>query len=322
MSSWSAVLIPDTQHLATPANGWTAIYNGLRDWIVANVDTYNVQLVAHLGDIVHNPTSNGSWLNAQTALSPLFDLDIPVLLLACGNHDYHLDDPEARTTTEFNNFFGIDNYSGKPWFGGTYETGKAENLWITFDVAGRHYLALALEFWPRSGALDWAKGVIAAHPDHEVIITTHAFMYQDGTRTQWGDDFDPGNYGFTQGNGGANDGEEMWAGWLSECPNLRCVFNGHHIGPPYLSYKTDQISGAYGKTLQAFYNWQQVGSGGDGRIVLVTFDYTARTIRHQVVRTDTATFEAGTNYDVTHSAMWPPLPVMRAQGARVAAVML
>ena len=30
--------------------------------------------------------------------------------------------------------------------------------------------------------LEWANGVIAAHPNHNVIVVTHAYMQRDGSK--------------------------------------------------------------------------------------------------------------------------------------------
>lgn len=312
---WSIVLIPDTQNLATPANGWTSYYTGMRDWIIDNAPTYNVQLVASVGDSVDLHGDSASWDNAQAALLPLTTaLDIPVLLLAAGNHDSDAGNL-PRSLSIYNTRFPVSLYSGKSWYGGVYETGKAQNLWGQFNVGGTDYLVFMFEFYPRDGVLDWADGVVAAHPGHKVIVVTHAFLYQDGARDDWSTaPWGVSSY-FTVGSD-ANPGADMWSGWLKDWPNLVGVFNGHHI-PNNVAYRVDPGT-AGNMVLQAFYNWQDAETGGRGRVILLTVDEDAGTIHQQVVRPDLDAFETGTSgsfsYDTVHSLSGPAVPAVGVAG--------
>lgn len=312
---WSFLVIPDTQKLATPASNLSGYYNGMRDWVLANVDTYNVQFVGGLGDIINNYGDEPSWEVAETALLPLLDLDIPVMLLASGNHDTDTSNQRTRSLTGYNSHFGVDLYSGKPWYGGVYETGSAQNMWGSFTVGSHDYLAFMLEFYPRAGVLDWMESVTAAHPDHRVLVVTHSYLHPSGTRDTWtSGQFGPADY-FEQDVDDANSGDQMWQGWLKTVPNLLGVFNGHYY-PGNVSYRVDQ-GDAGNRVLQGFYNWQQALNGGMGRVILFTVDEDAGTIHQQVVRPDLDGFETGTSngfaYDTTHT-IWvaddePPPPV-------------
>ena len=48
-------------------------------------------------------------------------------------------------------------------------------------MGDRAYLILSLGWAPTQDKLDWADKIIKANPDKNVIVTTHAFMYWDGT---------------------------------------------------------------------------------------------------------------------------------------------
>ena len=39
---------------------------------------------------------------------------------------------------------------------------------------------LNLELWPRHPVISWAREVIAAHPNHNVIIVTHSYLNGGG----------------------------------------------------------------------------------------------------------------------------------------------
>ena len=54
------------------------------------------------------------------------------------------------------------------------------NYWEV-TVGDRAYLILSLGWAPTQDKLDWADKIIKANPDKNVIVTTHAFMYWDGT---------------------------------------------------------------------------------------------------------------------------------------------
>lgn len=290
----------------TPAYEWVSYATGMRDWIVANVDTYNIQLVCGLGDIVDVYGDTASWVNADTALSPLFDLDLPVLLFAAGNHDNETQSQTTRSLTTYNATFPTTLYSGKDWYGGVYAVGQAQNMYALFTVGNSDYLAFSLEFYPRDAVLDWVVTTAAAHPHRRVIICTHAYLFMDGTRDTWETDpYGAADY-FTEGVHDANPGDSMWD-WFEQIPRLFGVFGGHQISYN-VAYDTDEGT-AGNPVLQGFYNWQEAGQGGRGRVVLLTVDDVAGSVQQRVVRTDTDAFETGTSngfsYATTHPGILP-----------------
>jgi hypothetical protein len=304
---WSFIAIPDTQHLATPAKNLTGYFNGMRDWIAANIDTYNVKLVGHLGDIVHEYGDTASWDNAWAALGPLFDLNVPVLLMTHGNHDTNIAGQRTRNLTMYNSYLPLSLYTSKSWYGGSFQAGQAQNTYATFTVAGQDYLAFMLEFYPRQAVLDWVDGVAAANPAARILVFTHGYLAWDGQRDDWTHPniYGPSHY-FTQGTDDAHGGEEMWQDHFRTYPGMLGVFNGHYLDA---NIATRVDPGLHGNNvLQGFYNFQEAGDGGRGRVMLLTVDEDAGTIRHRVVRTDLGTFEVGPSYDVTHD-IWGGLPV-------------
>ena len=61
----------------------------------------------------------------------------------------------------------------------------------------------------------WAKKVVAAHPDHNVLISTHS--YQNG-----GGGIDGSNQGY-----GDTSGQQLFDQLVSQYPNIKMVFSGH-----------------------------------------------------------------------------------------------
>src|SRR3954447_2081082 len=158
-------------------------------WLVAQKDALDLRFVAHTGDVVNWDTdAHDQYVIAEAALDPLEDAGIPYQL-SIGNHDTlatgvggSARDPlrtreYQRTTTTFNQFWSAADYSA---LGGVFEAGKVDNTYSTFSAEGADWLVLNLELWPRVSVVDWAEGVIAGHPGHNVIIQTHSFLNPAG----------------------------------------------------------------------------------------------------------------------------------------------
>lgn len=135
---------------------------------------------------------------ASNALEVIDHADIP-LLIAPGNHDYDIpivssvkkvEEREKRSLQMFNAYFGVKRFLHKPWFGGVYEQGKAENMYAYLD----DYLIVILEFGPRDEVLEWANKIMGENDHKKVIVITHCYLYIDGKRTSKGDDADPKKY--------------------------------------------------------------------------------------------------------------------------------
>lgn len=76
------------------------------------------------------------------------------------------------------------------------------------------WLVLTLELWPRVEAVQWARGVVAAHPRHNVIINTHAYLTADGSIAQNSD------YG-------VSSPQYLYDNLVKVYPNIKMVFSGH-----------------------------------------------------------------------------------------------
>jgi hypothetical protein len=254
---FSVVVLPDTQFYS---ESHPDIFDDQTQWIVANSANYNIQFVLGEGDIVNVANQPVQWQNADAAVSLLDRAGIPYVL-PLGNHDYDNFDPQARGTTAFNTYFGPSRYAQYSWYKGGYPSGTNDNFYAEFTVNGQQYLILALEFVPRDGALDWARTVLDANPDKEIIVVTHSFTFTDATR---GDQCNNNDI-FTPGN---NQGEAIWQKLLINYPNLSLVLNGHFIGNG--SRRADL--GLHGNVVnQIFANYQNLTNGGDGWMRILTF---------------------------------------------------
>ena len=254
---FSVVVLPDTQYYS---ESYPAIFAGQTQWIVNNAANYNIQFVLGEGDIVNVADQPAQWQNADAAIRLLDNANIPYVL-PLGNHDYDGYNPGARGTTAYNTYFGPSRYAPYSWYMGGYPSGTNDNFYAEFTVNGQPYLILALEFVPRDGALAWAKTVLDANPDKEIIVVTHSFTFTDATRGDQcnnNDIFVPGN----------NQGEAIWQKLLINYPNLSLVLNGHFIGTG--SRRAD-LGLHQNLVNEIFANYQNLTNGGDGWMRILTF---------------------------------------------------
>ena len=81
-------------------------------------------------------------------------------------------DPGAEHLV-FNSYFNAGRYSS---VAGAYEYGKVDNIYSMYTAGGKKWMVLVLEMWPRKAVVEWAKNVVACHPNYNVIITTHSYL--------------------------------------------------------------------------------------------------------------------------------------------------
>ena len=254
---FSIIVLPDTQfYSANHPN----IFNAQTQWIVANREALNIQLVIGVGDIVDGPTQVTQWQNADAAIKYI-DGVVPYVL-AIGNHDYDNFAPGARQVTNFNQWFGPSRYAAYPWYGGNLN-GSNENFYANVNLGGVDYLILALEYIPRQSALDWADGILKANPNKPVIMVTHSYMYKDNTTIDQCDTAD--NTFSTKTNG--LDGFTMWRNFVSKYPTMRMVLSGHVLG---VGQRSDV--GVNGNLVnQMLVDYQGWTNGGNGYLRILTF---------------------------------------------------
>ena len=294
---YSFAVIGDTQTMCEKdPDAMEAIY----DWILANQEEQKIEYVIGLGDITDDSTDQ-EWVDALEAINKL-NGEIPYVLTR-GNHD----DWDDFNRNLHNGFYettvdgmmvsgpveltdpsqpglipGIlpDGSSGLVTReedvpeGGTVQ-GDLTNSYRYFNVQGVDYLFMTLDFAPNSKVLEWANGVIEAHPDHRVVIITHAYMYRDGTTLDAGDCYPPTYYtGYTD----AQNGDDIWYELASQHKNVLMVLSGHDPWQ-HIVYRQDR--GVYGNTVtQMLIDAQYVDlySGSNGMVAMFYFSNNGDTL--------------------------------------------
>lgn len=271
--SWTLAVLPDTQFMTLR---YPEVHVAQTEWMVANQGRYNIRFVVHEGDIVDCNT-HPEWSNARRAMDNLLKAKIPFSLLP-GNHDLGRWGKSTSRETLLNDYFTFWDYANSEKVG-YFETRRMENSWHRLTTPTGKFLILALEFGPRDQVLDWADKVVGEHPDHNVIVATHAYLYSDSTRYDWKSKgstqtWNPKSYAIAKAEGGANDAEEMWGKFVSRHANIRFVLSGHvlHGGTGYLA--SEAVHGNVVHQILANYQTGTVpdrGFGGAGILRLMHF---------------------------------------------------
>ncbi|WP_158738757.1 metallophosphoesterase [Alteribacillus sp. YIM 98480] len=289
----SLIIIPDTQYLP---GEYPEYLRSMNEKIIKSAAQLHIPFVLHVGDIVNSGAQEEKEYEiAASEMRKLSDAEIPYVI-SPGNHDYDNLLKENRQITMFNHYFGPALYRDKTWFGGVYEQGHAENMFVTFEAAGRSFLILILEFGPRDDVLAWADQIIKENSERKVIVLTHTFMYINGERTKEGDTHHPRDY---SGAIGANDGEEIWNKCIRKHKNVLAVFSGHHV-PRNISYRMD-FGDQGNPVFQSFQNWQKTRRGGEGRYCIFNFFSNEQEIECAVFHPANNTYEKASGYRVQMS---------------------
>ena len=254
---YSMVALPDTQFLSEK---YPDIYKKLTQWIVDHEQTYNIQAVMHMGDMVNSGNST-QWSNCADAMYLLDKSDSIDWMPMRGNHD---------DSNGFNQAFPYEEFASRDCFGGSYEheilgQDKLDCNYWEVTVGDRAYLILSLGWAPTQDKLDWADKIIKANPDKNVIVTTHAFMYWDGTHLN-DEDLDYTS-GYTQD---GMDGSEIWEQLGKKNENVVLAIGGH-IGFPDVIARTDE-NGAGEEVTSLLCDAQGIDLDyGLGMMMLLTF---------------------------------------------------
>ncbi len=222
------------------------------DWIVENAESKNIKFVFGLGDITDRCT-DAEWAIAKKEISKL-DGVIPYSIIR-GNHD--------RFDNCYNEYFPYSEYEDR--VDGSL-CGTMNNTYQKFSVGNIKYLVVNLDFTLSDAALAWANEVVAAHPDYNVIVTTHIYLQANGNT------IDQLKYG------SINTGEQMWEKFVSRHENIVLVLAGH---APTEYIKVTRSQGECGnEVVQMLVDPQETDKnlGGVGLVAMLYFSEDGRQV--------------------------------------------
>ena len=218
---YSFAVVGDTQIIAS-SHG--SKFGMIYDWILANQQSKKIGYVFGLGDITNN-NSGGEWALAKEHILNKLTGVIPYSVVR-GNHD---------GLANINSLFATEAYMSQ--FDGFYEKNNVTNSYRFFEIADTEYLLFTLDYGANDSVLNWAGEIIKANPDKKVIITTHAYLYRDGTTLDQGDVCPPAT------TGGSNNGDHMWDKLISKYENIFLVMSGHDPHANVVVTQTEGVNG-------------------------------------------------------------------------------
>lgn len=285
---FTLIALPDTQKYAASASR-NYIFLAQTQWIVDNKAARNIAHVMQLGDCVDNGDVVAEWDVADAAFSLIEDPATTGLAdgipysMTVGNHDQEpVGDPDGDSTALYNQYFGINRFSGRSYYGG-YFGSNFDNHYELFSAAGMDFIIISLEYaGSPTAVLDWADGLLATYSDRRAIVITHFMVDSNGSFS--------------------SQGQAIYNA-LKDRPNLFLLHGGHKSDE---EYRSDTYGGSTVHSLLADY--QSRTNGGDGWLRIMTFSPDNDEVRVQTYSPTRNEFETDTNSAFTFSYEMPGAP--------------
>ncbi len=264
-------------------------FKKIYDYILNNASSKKIAHVFNLGDIVqttyeYEPThTDAAKANmdkeAEFAYKQIARLDgVLDYSLVRGNHD----GPEF-----YEQYYGVNStYTGYASHIEDYFINSSNSVHY-FSAGNLDYMVVTLDFGAGDLAVAWANEVIAAHPNHNVIISTHAYMHRDGNLlanntlcARKPDGTNDGLYNTEMG-AVANNGDDLWNKLVKKHANIVMVLSGHVDTDDVVC---TQLTGENGNTVtNLLINPQTMdtrykSSGGVGAVAMFYFSDGGKTV--------------------------------------------
>jgi PKD repeat protein len=301
---FTVVAVPDTQNYTY--SGRTAILNQHLQWVADSRTQLNTAMVTELGDLVSTYTSDAQWQIISNAFKILDDAGVPNTVVG-GNHDF---DPATGAFPLYDTYFPPSRYTGASWTPSTARYGGylGQNLFgpdpvdrrnmdnfALFSAGGIDWVMLNLEWEAPSYAMEWAAKVLDAYPDRLAIISTHAFVAENGNRST-----------ITERTG-ATPPDTIWNNLVKTHCTVRLVLNGHYHNSTGEARRSD-LNNCGNTVHQVLSNYQDRVNGGDGWLRYYTFDPVADTMSAKTYSTRLNQFETDDNSQFTVPFVLPDAP--------------
>ncbi len=251
--SFTIAVIPDTQHYRGRATKsqpdsedpvTNPNFQALTPWIVENLESQRIVFVTHVGDIV-DINNHDQWTIARECMDHLHGV-VPYGI-SVGNHDM----VRSGDSSLFQEYFGAERYAEFDWYGGYYAgnpelgpavSGNNANSYQLISAEGVDLLLMHLECNAPDDVLEWAAGVLEAHPDRRAFITTHMYLgplERPDTAEGWFDD-PRGRMVWHKCHGArGNTPQQMWEKLFSRHPNIMTVQAGDQSRTQSIRYEAE-----------------------------------------------------------------------------------
>ncbi|MBQ3088773.1 MAG: hypothetical protein IJC36_03965 [Clostridia bacterium] len=189
------------------------------DWIIDNAEDKNIQYVFGLGDITDMST-DAEFTAAKEQLLRIKNAGIDQSITR-GNHDWSYDN--YITYSDFGD--GLVSFDG-----------TMRSYYRLTTIGGVKYMMLTLDLFPDDDIINWADEVIAAHPDYNVIVTTHGY-FDGGMEIGDGNLLQDEDIQWVDNPETANSGQDLFDKLVNKHSNIVLLLCGHEIpvdhGPSY-----------------------------------------------------------------------------------------
>ena len=256
--AYSFAVVGDTQCLN---DFYPEQFQTLYNWIAENKESKNIQYVFGLGDIT-NRSLVREWDEAITGFNTLSDAGIPYSVVR-GNHDTQA--ASTDTKISFNDAMADSKYASEITAEQRMRADELENTYRLFEVGEEKFVSITLDYGPTDEELAWASSVCEKYPDRKVIVTTHAYMFRDGTTLDSGDVVPPSN-----ADPANNNGDEVFDKFVKHHENIVLVMSGHDPSA-YIAMRKD--IGVHGNTITQMLVDAQTEEKNRGALGMVTMLY-------------------------------------------------
>lgn len=225
---YSMAVVGDTQTVMW--EGEKEEFDAIYDYIVDEATTSNkMAYCIGLGDITEKGTIDWEYEVAAENFEKMDAIGLPYSLIR-GNHD---------VGSYMDKYFSYENF--KDQIGGSYN-GSLTNTWQTFEAGGVDYMILCLDYFPSQAVLSWADSVVKAHPNHNVILTTHGFLTAAGERLTK-------QTGFLKGTASDYGDDDIWNKLVEPNSNIQLVLSGHISSKDIVRTKFEREDGTMVETM-------------------------------------------------------------------------
>ncbi len=174
-----------------------------------------------------------------------------------GNHDMNggYSPQLGAGATYYEQFFPASRYENYSYWGGSYDAESVissspnMNNYQLFSAGGMDFIALNVQYQATADVLSWAGSVLSEYPDRRAIISTHSYIYSDGT---W-----------------APGGADIWRNLVVPYKNVFLVLCGHEV--PGEGKKIDNLDNGTRTVYQLLSDYQDLPSGGNGYLRIMKF---------------------------------------------------
>lgn len=234
------------------------------DWILDNAENKNIQYVFGLGDITDMSTE-AEFLAAKEQLLRIQNAGIEQTINR-GNHDW-----------SYNNYITYDTFGN----GLVSYDGTMRSTYRLTTIGGIKYMMMSLDFFPNDDIIAWASEAIEAHPDYNVILTTHGY-FDDGMVQGDGNLLQDEDIKWVDNPANANSGQDIFDKLVNKYSNIVLLLCGHAIpvdhGPSY--EVTTRADGS--KVVQMMINHQHLeyyGKQSYGMVAMLYFSEDGKNVQ-------------------------------------------